>query len=65
MAFLRNILFCLSDVSLQRYTDTKLTALFRAGARMSVIKLILARNMISCCGLNKTHRYPGRLQGFF
>jgi hypothetical protein len=38
------------------YTDTKLTALFLAGARMSVIKLILARNTISCCGLNKLHR---------
>ncbi len=41
-----------------------LTSLFRAGARMSVIKLILAWNTISCCGLNETHRYPWRLQGF-
>jgi hypothetical protein len=29
-----------------------------------VIKLILARNMIYFCGLNKTHGQPGVLQGF-
>ncbi len=38
------------------HTDTKMAMLFRAGAQMSVIKLILARNMIPFFGLNKTHR---------
>jgi hypothetical protein len=38
------------------YTDTKMNVLFRAGARMSVIKLFLARNTIPFCGLNKTRR---------
>jgi hypothetical protein len=46
------------------YTVTKLNGLFRAPARMSVIKLILARKMIYFCGLNKTHGQPGVLQGF-
>jgi hypothetical protein len=40
----------------QYHTDTKLNVLFRAGARMSVIKLFLARNTIPFCGLNKTPR---------
>ena len=46
------------------YTDTKMNVLFRAGARMSVIKLFLARNTIPFCSLNKTRRQPGILQGF-
>ena len=47
-------------------TDTKMNVEFRAGARMSVIKLFLARNMIPFCecGLNKTRPQPGIIQGF-
>jgi hypothetical protein len=47
------------------YTVTKVNGLFRAPARMSVIKLFLARNMIYFCGLNKTLCQPGALEGFF
>jgi hypothetical protein len=47
-----------------RYTVTKLNGLFRAPARMSVIKLFLARNMSYLCGLNKTLCQPGVLQEF-
>ncbi len=46
------------------YTVTKVNRLFRASARMSVIKLFLARKMIYFCGLNKTVCQPGVLQGF-
>ena len=47
-----------------QYTDTKMNGLFRAPARVSVIKLFLARNMIPFCRLNKTRCQPGTLQGF-
>ncbi len=43
---------------------TKVNGLFRAPARMSEIKLFLARNMIYFCGLNKTLGQPRVLQGF-
>ncbi len=51
-------------ISKSAYTDTKKNVLFWAGARMSVIKLFLARKTIPFCGLNKTRPWPGILQGF-
>ncbi len=42
----------------------KWTVSSKLPARMSVIKLFLARNMIFFCGLNKILCQPGVLQGF-
>ncbi len=49
----------------KRYTDTKLNGLFRAPARVSVIKLVLARNTISFCGLNKLFAIARSSPGIF
>jgi hypothetical protein len=47
------------------YTDTKMNGLFRAPARMSVIKLLLAGNTISFCGLNKLFAIARSSPGIF
>jgi hypothetical protein len=47
------------------YTDTKLNGLFRAPARVSVIKLFLARNTISFCGLKKLSAIARSSPGIF
>jgi hypothetical protein len=47
------------------HTDTKLKGLFRAPARMSVIKLFLARNTISFCGLKKLFAIARSSPGIF
>jgi hypothetical protein len=47
------------------YTDTKVNGLFRAPARMSVIKLFLAWNTISFCGLNKLFAIAWSSPGIF
>ncbi len=49
----------------ETYTDTKVNGLFLAPARMSVIKLILARNTISFCGLNKLFAIARSSPGIF
>ncbi len=58
---------CLSQRRIQKnqkwYTDTKVNELFRAPARMSVIKLLLAGNTISFCGLNKLFAIAGSSPG--
>ncbi len=43
----------------------KWTGCSRLPARMSVIKLFLARNIIYFCGLNKTLCQPGSFHGFW
>jgi hypothetical protein len=53
------------DCIMYSYTDTKMNGLFRAPARMSVIKLLLARNTISFCGLNKLFAIAGSSPGIF
>jgi hypothetical protein len=46
-------------------TVTKVNGLFRAPARVSVIKLFLARNTISFCGLNKLFATARSSSGIF
>jgi hypothetical protein len=54
-----------SDLYMVTYTDTKVNGLFQAPARMSVIKLLLAGNTISFCGLNKLFAIAGSSPGIF
>ncbi len=57
--------YCLFTISGVQYTDTKVNGLFRAPARVSVIKLFLARNTISFYGLNKIFAIARSSSGIF
>jgi hypothetical protein len=60
-----SVVFTYSTVQNRLNTDTKMNGQFRAPAWMSVIKLLLAGNTISFCGLNKLFAIAGSSPGIF